>query len=713
MSRRQQNDYSVRIDQRLSAHDNLWGRYSQVVNSSITPLTTQVSQVSSGDRKNLVIDWVHIFSSRLFLESNYSYGYFPGKSNNVLPGNATQELTGFGFNAQQLASYSFPDFSGSGVNTPYLVGNYQTLQTSPFSLNEALSWTLGNHTLKFGINISHKHFQNISLGHHYDFSGSQTADPNQSDPDAGNTGSSFASALLGLPSAVSLYQGNYAESYWNKALYAEDQWKVAAHVTITAGLRYDFFPTPNFTQGTINDWDFNTGIWEIGGGKLPAPCTSSPAAPCIPGDGTLNSLQYGNMIRVSPYSGIRHPIHDNFGPRLGIAWNVRPNTVVRAGYSIYYDVESNTTQEDQNTFGTWPSSTNVNLNYNTVGSPLTMINQIDGQTLVPTTTGVPWGSQSFFWDPAKKDPKSQQWNIDVQQQFGKYAVFTLAYVGNLQTRSDLTVDVNTAQTPGPGDAAIVNSRRKWPFYGTDTRFGTDLGHSNYNALQAKLERRFENGFQSLISYTFSKTMDNGSNSWYNGTPRNSYDVNADYGVSDADVKQIASMAATYELPFGKGKMFLNKGFAAYVVGGWQLNALGSLHSGSPVVLAAYGDPANIGNTNTTYARPNLVGVPTIAHQSSKQWFNQAAFQQPVYSYGNASRGLFRQPGYQNADISVFKNIPLHESLMFQLRLEAFNAFNLIMRGGVDGGFTNNPNFGTIHSIGNTPRQLQFAGKLYF
>jgi hypothetical protein len=707
------DDDSLRIDHKIGPRDNIWGRYSQVQNVSTSQTTAVISELETTNRKNLAVDWVHIFPPKLFVESNYSYQLFPLEIDNGFPGGATQSLVGLGFNAAQIAAYGLPDMFGTDVETPYLIGHYVQGQNSPFSLNESVSWTAGRHSAKFGINLSHKHFSNVALGHHYTFSQVQTENPDLNDPGAANTGLGLASALLGLPASVSLYQGNYTEAYLNWAAYAEDDWKIKPNVTISAGLRYDSYPTPNFTQGTINDWDAFTGIWYIGGGVLPPACSANPVAPCIPGGGTLASLPYGNMIAVAPNAGIRHPIRDNWGPRLGVAWAVLPRTVLRLGYGIYFDPESNTTQEDQNTFGSWPSSTNLNLNYNTIGSSPTTINQIDSQSLSPETTGVPWGTQGYFWDPLKKNPLSQEWNVDLQQQFTKSLALTLSYVGSMSTRSDMTLDANTAITPGPGDATVVNSRRQWPFYGTDTRFGTDLGRGNYNALQVKAEQRLTNGLQMLISYTWAKTMDNGSNAWYSADPQNSYDVNEDYGLSDADRPQILSLEATYQLPLGEGKEWVNHGIPAYILGGWQLNAIGRAQSGNPVVLSTSGDPANIGNTQYNYDRPDLVGNPRIAHQSSAQWFNQAAFAQPVYSFGNVGRGLFMNPGYQNADMSVFKNIPIHEAMRLQLRVEAFNAFNLITRGGVDGNSTNNVNFGTIHSIGSGPRQLQFAGKFYF
>lgn len=708
------NDYSIRIDHRISTRDNIWGRYSQLAYSVTSHPTQTILQISSSPRKNAVVDWVHIFTPRLFVESNVAYSYLPSSIDNVFPGGAVQSLTSIGFNAAQIVAYGLPDFGGTGTDTPGLYGHYEQGQKSPFSLSESVSWNLGRHNLKTGVILSRKSYTNTSVGHHYSFDSSQTSDPNRNDPGAGNTGQGLASALLGLPSSVSLYQGNYAEAFTNWAVYAEDQWKVTPHITIDAGLRYDTYPLPNFTSGIINDWDAFTGIWYIGGGKLPPACNTTGVAPCIPGTGNLADLPFGNMIQVAKNPGIRSPIHDNFGPRIGVAWNVAKNIVLRAGYGIYFDPESNTTQEDQNTFGTWPSSTNVNLSYNQVGDAPTTINTVDGQALSPVTTGVPWGTQTYFWDPNKKNPKSQQWNVDLQQQFSKDLVTTISYVGSLQTRVPMELAYNAATTPGPGNAAVVNSRRPFPFYGADTMFGTDLGRGNYNALQVKVERRFADGLQGLLSYTWSKTMDNGSNSYYGGASvRNSYDVNADYGLSDVDRPHILSMEMTYELPFGRGKRWATGGPLSYLVGGWQFNAIGKVNSGGVIVLTASGDPANIGNTRTTYAHPNLVGNPNVAHQTTKQWFNPAAFAQPVYGYGNTPRGLFRNPPFQNADMSLFKNIPVYERMSIQLRLEAFNAFNLITLGNVNGSFTNNKNFGTITSIGSTPRQLQLGAKMYF
>lgn len=704
------NDYSIRIDQRISSKDNIWGRYSQVGNSVTSNQTPVVTQPVLQNRKNLIVDWIHMFTPKLFVESNYSYLVFPYSINDGLPPNYRSGLIAAGFNASQIALYNLPDMLYTEASTPYFITDFTINERSPFSLNESLSWTAGNHTMKFGVNLSHKHFENTVSGHHFLFSTVQTQDP--SNPSV--TGLAFASAMLGLPYGISTGYSHYIESYLNWAAYAEDQWKVRPNITISVGLRYDNFPTPNYTLGAneLNDWDFNNGIWYIGGGKVPPPCNTSGKAPCIPGDGNIADLPYGNMIQLAKYPGIRYPLHDNFGPRIGVAWNVLKNTVIRAGYGIYYDPESETAVENQNTFGSWPSANTLTSQFNQIGQSLTTVNEIDGQDVNPLPPLVPWGTSTSFWDPHKKDPKSQQWNADLQQQFLREWLVDLAYVGSHNTRNDMTLDANAAITPST-DPSTINARRKWPFYGSDTMFGTDLGLSNYNALQLKINRRFSNGLQMLIAYTWAKTMDNGEDGWFSGHPQNSYDLNANYGISDADRRQILSTEAIYQLPFGKTRRWLNHGAAAYILGNFQLNAIGTAESGNPIILTASGDPAHIGNTQYNYERLDIVGNPRVTHQSGAQWFNQAAFKVPDGAFGTAPRGLFTQPNYQNLDLSIFKNVPLHNSLSLQLRLEAFNALNLIMRGAVDGNISDTATFGKIYSIGNTPRQLQLAAKFYF
>src|ERR1700687_4392703 len=702
------NNYSVRIDHKLGNRDNLWFRYSQIGADNSTFVTAILPQVTSQNRKNFGVNWVHAFRPNLFFESTYAYANFPFTLNQNLQGGQAA-LAALGFSQDQFAKYGVPDFLSVGnFSTPFLNGVYANLTKSPASIGESLSWITGKHSMKFGFQLSRKDFTNIATGHHYSFNIAQTADPQN----VGTTGIELASLLLGLPQSNSLYTGNYTMAFNNWSLYGEDDWKVRRNLTVSLGLRYDSFPPPNFYgNSTISDWDYKTGDWLIGGSKLPPACNVSPVAPCIPGTGNLNDLPNGNKIKLARYPGIRYPIYDNFSPRLGVAWSFARNTVLRVGYGIYFDTESSTAQEAQNTYGAWPSKTSAGTNYNAFSQSLTTVKQIDGTPVSPVTTGAPWGTVSYFWDPRKKDAMSHQWNVDIQHQFSEHFVLTTAYVGSRGSRLDLNIAANAALQPGAGTPAEVNARRPFPFYGSDTLYGTDLGRNHYNALQVKAEDRFSGGFQTLVSYTWSKTMDNGPDGWYGGNPQNPYNLNAESGVSNSDRTHILVMSGVYELPFGKGKRWLHSGAASYVLGNWQLNGIGTLQSGTPVVLSVPGDVANVGNHVRNYERPNLVGNPHLSNPSANLWFNTAAFAVPVLSFGNAGRGLIRNPGYTNFDLSLFKNVPIRERLSFQLRLEAFNAFNIQSLGRANG--TLGTGFGTITSTSSAPRELQFAAKLYF
>jgi hypothetical protein len=437
-------------------------------------------------------------------------------------------------------------------------------------------------------------------------------------------------------------------------------------------------------------------------------------APCIPGDGTLKNLPFGDKIRLADYSGVRHPINDNFSPRLSAAYSLNQKTVLRAGYGIYFDTESSTIQEAQNTWGQWPSNTIVNKTYNQIGEPLTTVRQAEATLLSPVTEGAPWGRNAYFWDPRKKNGMSHQWNFDIQRELQRNLIMTVAYVGSIGRRLDLNLSANTSPTPGPGSAAEVTARRPFPYYGRDTLYGTDLGRNSYNALQVKLDRRFSNGLQALVSYTWSKVMDNGTDGWYVGNPQNAYNLEAEHGVSNSDRTHMLKISAVYELPFGKGKRWLNAGPAAYILGNWQFNSINTLQSGTPVVLRVNGDVANIGNIAHTYARPNVVGNPGLSNPSMTAWFNTAAFAVPVFSFGTAGRGLVRNPAFYNSDISLFKNIPIGERFSAQFRVEAFNALNIINPGNADGNASfGNTNFGRITAISGTPRDVQLAVKIMF
>jgi hypothetical protein len=195
-----------------------------------------------------------------------------------------------------------------------------------------------------------------------------------------------------------------------------------------------------------------------------------------------------------------------------------------------------------------------------------------------------------------------------------------------------------------------------------------------------------------------------------------YNVNADKSVSAYDLTHVFNTSVTYQLPIGAGRL-LSTGnrVVDYMIGNWQTNAIVVLRSGIPFTIGVAGDIANTGNSNNAgfYEHLNLVGDPHLDHPSTGQWFNTKAFAVPAnFTYGNFGRNRLRSDWGRNLDVSLFREFPIREAMRLQFRAEAFNLTNTPVWGTPVVNYSN-ANFGRVQSVGNTPRQVQFALKLYF
>jgi len=252
---------------------------------------------------------------------------------------------------------------------------------------------------------------------------------------------------------------------------------------------------------------------------------------------------------------------------------------------------------------------------------------------------------------------------------------------------------------------------------------SDAGSSDYNGLQVKLNRRYSNGLQYLVSYTWAKSLDVGGSGYFdveNGAGgssiwQNYYDLKTARGISAYNVPQFFSLAGQYDLPFGHNRQFFNQGWASYILGDWQFNSLVQIRSGQPYNLTVTGDVANIGESISwwNYARPNLVGNPKPAHQNKNEWFDPAAFAIPSYSYGNFQRDSLSSSHVATADVSLFKAFSIKDKVAINFRAEAFNVFNIQNYGVPADTNIGDPQAGVIQSNVTDPRQLQLGLHLTF
>ena len=244
-------------------------------------------------------------------------------------------------------------------------------------------------------------------------------------------------------------------------------------------------------------------------------------------------------------------------------------------------------------------------------------------------------------------------------------------------------------------------------------------NSNYHSLQARYQQRLARGLASLVSYTWSKSIDDASNFFSSAGdpnfPQNSFDLRAERGRSNFDVRHRLSVSYSYDLPFGKGrKYFANSG---WLLSGWQSFGVLTFQSGRPFTVALLSDIDNSGTGRSILGfgandRPNVVGNPTLANRSPERWFNTGAFAfAPPGSFGNAGRNILDGPGYQNVNVSLLKNTSLREDVTLQLRAEFFNLLNH-PNFNLPDNFLGSPTFGRITSA-RDPRHVQFGVKLLF
>ncbi|MGB8115033.1 MAG: hypothetical protein WCF22_14725, partial [Candidatus Sulfotelmatobacter sp.] len=720
-----QDSYTGRIDQNFGSHDSLLGRISYFGESS------SGSAGYPGALKQISIyGWnASVHESHMFGPGTMLHVHFGRNLGNdtviaVFP-NAPADfpavLINAGFSPKFMSSFN--SFSGSVIPiiaiSSYASTNGYNGQTeelaNTYEFGGDFTKVLNRHTIKVGYSYSIENFVGPVYAAGEGFSAFQTSDLENPEGSSGaGTGDALASFLLGVPTS----------SFWRDALvtehggsiqgaYIQDQYKMTPRLSLNVGFRYDLSKWPvygSLSNGTgyVGDLDLSNGTYIVS--AVPPACSASGGAPCIP-----NGVLPAN-VSVTNNSG--RNLHDtdygNWQGRLGIAYRLRDSTSIRAGYGRFYDEWNGVAQTAQNIGGTWPSVGALNINSQNQNIPTAMIGDplgLGAGPIYPANT--PFGSPSYYYDPQLKTPYVDNWNLEVAQQLDSYTTLSIAYVGSRSGRLDLGGLHNTAEFPGPGDAATVAGRQPFPYI-TPTNYDTSTGNSNYNALQVALNRITAKGLTYLLSYTWSKSIDLACSGNYGVEGcelQNAYNPQGDRSVSGFDLTHSFSGSFNYELPFGRGKAFnpSNK-MLSYVTGGWQLNAIFILHSGTPYDVIYQGDLANTGNT---FVRANLVGDPTPANRNPAEWINTSAFAIPSpYTFGDLGRNSLRSDWYRNLDCSFFRRFPITERVQLEFRAEAFNVTNGVVFA-APGNVLNATGLGVVTSTVNTPRQVQVALKLAF
>ncbi len=706
------NQFDVRIDHKISESDSIFGRFSYSNNidnpPGPIPPPLDAASFSSGNflnrPRNAVITETHIFNPRIVNELRL--GYSRNRSER-LQFNADKNLSaqlgipGIPFSTN---NGGLPQFSVNGINT-FGSSEYQpTVETQEvYHIIDSVSIIAGRHTVKIGAELKPR--VNFSILQPpvprgaFGFTGQFTNDPNN----PSNTGLGTADFLLGI------VQNAQISSFINDMFqqpgqfyYVQDDFKVNKRLTLNLGLRYEFVEHAKEKYNAEANFNIATNTLDIAKGR------QDPLPP--------NFYPQIAVNRNAPRSLVPNQKHD-FGPRIGFAYNMFKNTVLRGGYGIFYSSYEAGPLSIPNPGNNPPFFEQANYNSVSAVQPNPIVNSLSQGFPLDALTN-PSLPSLFSLDPRFSNPYLQHWHLSLQRELGWNTVWEVAYAGSKGTKLYEFRNVNQVAATADPNANYANLRQR-PYLG-DLPYWCACNSSTYHSLQTKVEKRLSHDLSFLTSFTFGRAIDEVSTASLgfhsSGYARNWNHPEWEKGPADFNQKFRFVNSMSYTLPFGKGKRFLGSlnGAGNVLLGGWELQGIQSYTSGVPYTITA-----SIGESNTNgdaEERPNRVpGVSLYpSHQDPSLWFNPAAFTATAFgTYGNSGRNIIYTAPQVGIDTSLFKDFIFNERAKLQFRSEFFNMIN-------------HPNFRAnslnnqfdaagagAYSAANAARQIQFALKMIF
>jgi len=605
---------------------------------------------------------------------------------------------------QGWPEFDFEDFATVGVDNNFMP-YYRNDPQYQYVVN--FNWMKGKHNIRFGGDIyrqglNHQQAEFLTGGYGaqggFDFNQGITrrcedfADGVCNEISEGSRYNTAASALLGL----SDYLGRtlqVPEEYhlraWLFSAYARDRWTVTPKLTMDYGLRWEYFPVPTRTDRGIEYYDPNTNKVSLCGyGSVPGDCG----------------------IEVSKL---------RFGPRFGLAYRITDKFVMRAGYGLTNDPYEGMEMLRAN----YPILVQVNVQspdgLTPAGSLTTGIPTIPEPDLGNGVIDLP-GDYAWQGLPKKIDRGYvQSWNLTLQRELPMGFTAQVGYVATRSVRHLAHVDINAGQVIGAGEAG----RALYDKFGRTaaTSIIMPVGTGHYDSLQAQLQRRFSAGLSLTVNYTWGKAISpiDATTGWLEN-PAFAYQK-MNLAPPGFDRTHILGIINVWQLPFGKGRQYLNdKGALSYILGGWQVNNMVSVMTGTPFSVNADGTSLNLpgGNQYADQIKPEVTKLG--GYGRGTPYYDPTAFGDVTEArFGNTHRNYLRGPGLFNWDFGLFREFSFTERLRMQFRMESFNFTNTPHACNPDGWATDNEEFMTITSTcalareGIDERQFRFGLRLVF
>ena len=723
-----QDQFDVRIDHNTSDSGRIFGRYSHAKEFSdpVAPLPDGSGTIANGaigttgtTANSLVLNFTQTFDANKVNELRFGYTTRKvDRASTALVGSDTAVLRGLPAGTQfqnTLPTYQIAGYQqlGSAANTA------TDFSTNVTEIYDAVSYAKGCSSFKFGGDFRRERLNVIqppSPTGNYVFSSVLSNSQGANGTPGGLTsvtGNALAGFLLGQVQTftVDLQPNEIRPRSKFLELFAQNDVRVNSRLTVNLGVRY----TLNFPSTERDD---QAAVFNL----------------------QTQQLDYAGQNGVSSAARELHKL--NFAPRVGLAYRVTDKIVIRTGYGIVWIEQAGITTPFTTPF--FPFIQTVTQRTLDNISPAFQLSSGANVQPIQATANAGLGQGVFAVDSTLGSGYVQQWNIGIQHAVTNNLTFEIAYAGSKITHvgipdtninqltaaqlalgSQLTTQVANpcfgrvpaSSSIGGATVAYAQTLKPFPCYTTVSFYRNNVGNTNYNALQAKIEQRLSKGLSYLVAYTRSKLIDEAS-SVFDATVQtgpianfpvaDSFNRKLERDVSTGDLPNVFTASVVYDLPkYKNGNNFVGKLF-----NDWSLNAIINAQSGVPVAVTQATNFNAFAGFGTQ--RPNLIRNPNLPknQQTTDQWFDIAAFTTaPQFTVGNASRNPIRAPHYRNIDLGIIKRTNVTEKLNVEFRAEIFNLTNTPPLNSPNTSF-GSAAFGTITTAGD-PRVIQFGLKLNF
>ena len=673
----------------LNAAHTVFGRYIWYDSQQSLPASiTDTGQPQAG--KNLALGHTWVLSPGTVNETRVGYNYSFHGQNLRVPGEdylARNWVDDVGL--RNLYGSANPDYYGrpgatitgfGGIVPASGVGANATDWI--YSVSNATSKVAGAHTLRFGFQAEwRKTDQDTTTGARggFTFNGRATGAAN-------NPANAVADFLLGYCSTCTGTFGGARSTYKSPtfAPFIDDVWRVSNQLTLQLGVRWEYLAPWHEVDDIEGSFDPASG--KIAFHKVPADIPATLLPLIIAEDGFFPA-------------GIVNKDLNNFGPRLGMVYQLNDRTLLRSGFGLYFD--NLNLNELQFTRLVPPFSGRYDAS--PTGTQLVNVADLYPDPRLAATFPTP-----FSMNPDNVSAYVRQWNFNVQRTFGRQYIVEVAYTGSQSRHEHKRFNLNQ---PREGTAPQAQ-RLPYPQFAPALLTSSDTGHGDFKGLSVRIDKRYSGGLFFTGSYQFSKNQDNNSGEIEANDTAFAWDHEADWALSRYDRTHRSSISFGYDLPWGSGKRWLSSdGLLAAVLGDWQVSGAVRLQSGVPfsVSVSAIQNLGSFVPQRADFATGREEDKGELEDPSQQRWFDVTAYRVPAAGFqGRAGRNTLRGPAYRRTDLALSKRFPFGGASRVEFRTEIFNLFNTT-NFGTPAANISNVNAGII-STADDARNVQLSAR---